>query len=227
MVKTTALVIVVSGLKVRDEELEGVSDGVGVIEDSEETEESCELVEEVWREVVKEDVVDEDDEVVVEVEVDSVDVGSLVDVLGGPLVEVGEGSLSAQISGPTLGDGSTVRTWSWAVQTGAERIRSPHYCLGHPRGEALNFAWAENPELSNETPWLTRTRDLPQRWEHLLWELQLEGLSVGSLRGASGEGEPVAGISGGSVDQRPWWGIDRQAGWSSYKSKLLQGAGCA
>ena len=73
---------------------------------------------------------------------------------------------------------------------------------------------------------LTRTRGLPQRLEHLLWEMQLEVWSSGSLRGASGEDGPVAGIWGGSGDQRPWWWIDRQAGWS-YKSKLLQGAGCA
>lgn len=148
MVRTTALVIVVSGLKVRDEELEGVSDGVGVIEESEDIEESCELVEEVWREVVEDDVVDEvvdEVEVEVEVEVDSVDVGSLVDVFGGSLVEVGGGSLSAQISGPALSDGSAIRTKSWAVQTGAERIRSPHYCLGHSRGDPLCFAWAKSP----------------------------------------------------------------------------------
>jgi len=209
MVKTTALVIVVSGLKVRDEELWSVSDGVGVIEDSEDIEESCELVEEVWREVVEEDVVDVDDEVEVGVEVDSVDVGTLVDVLGGTLVEVGGGSLSAQISGPTLGDGSAVRTKSWAFQAGGERIRSHHYCLGHSRGDPLYLAWAKNPGLLNKTSW---PDDLPERWEHLLWGLQLEGLSKASRRGASGESDPGAGILGGSVDQRPWWGINRQAG---------------
>jgi len=139
MVKTMALVIVVSGLKVRDEELEGVSDGVGVIEDSEVIEESCELVEELWREVVEDVVVG-----VVEVEVDSVDVGWLVDVLGGWLVEVGGGSLSAQISGPTLGDGSAVRTKSWGARTGAERCRSPRCCPCHPRVDPLNFAWAKS-----------------------------------------------------------------------------------
>ena len=145
MVKTTGLVIVVSGLKVRDEELKSVSDGVGVIEGSEDIEESCELVEEVWRDVVEEDVMDEGDEVEVGVEVGSVDVGPLVDVLGGSLVGVGGGSLSAQISGPTLGDGSAIRTQSWAVQTGRERIRPPRCCLGYSRGGPLNFAWAKNP----------------------------------------------------------------------------------
>jgi len=106
MVRTTALVIVVPGVKVRDEELKSVSDDIGVVEDSEDIEELSELDEELWREVVEEDVVDG----VSEVEERSVDVDSLVFVFRGTLVEVGVGSLSAQISGPTLSDGSATRT---------------------------------------------------------------------------------------------------------------------
>jgi len=107
MVRTTGLVIVVSGLKVREELGGDVSDGVGVNEDAEsDIEESSELDEELVREVVEEDVVDEG----TEVEVGGVDVGGVVVVLGGWLVEVGGGTLSTQISGPTLGGGSVVRT---------------------------------------------------------------------------------------------------------------------
>ena len=136
MVRTTALDIVVCGVKVRDEELEDISDEVGVIEDSEDVEESCELDEELRLEVVEEDVVDG----VSEVEERSVDVDGGVDVLGGTLVVVGGGSLSTQISGPTLGDESAVRTKYWAVETAAERIPPPRCWPGHSGADSLNFA---------------------------------------------------------------------------------------
>lgn len=90
MVKTTALVIVVSGLNVRDEDSD-VSDGVGVIDDSrEDVEESSERDELLSRELVEEDVVDED----CEVEEDCVEDSSVV--LGGSLVEEEGGSLSTK-----------------------------------------------------------------------------------------------------------------------------------
>lgn len=210
MVRTTALVIVVCGLNVRDVELGGtdVSDEVGVNEDSEEdVEEDSELDEVLSREVVEEgDVVEEEDVVDggSEVEEGSVDVGSRLVVLGGSLVEVGGVSLSAQISEPKLSDGSAGRTRRLAVQTWAERFRSTRRCLGRLKKSSLELAWAKEPRLSEKHP-AKRERDLPQGWEHLLWGLQLDGSS--SLQGVSGEAEPVAGILGGPVDQRPWFGI--------------------
>ena len=97
-VKTTGLVIVVSGLYVRDEEFKNpnVSDGSGVIEGKgEDVEGGSELDEVLWREVVEGGVVDE----VSEVEGGCEDDGdSEVDVVGGSLVE-GGGTLSVQISG--------------------------------------------------------------------------------------------------------------------------------
>jgi len=81
-------VIVVSGLNVREEELEdvGVSDGVGVVDGSSEDLEDSRELDELLSLVVEGGVVVGD----CEVEVGSVEVGSEVFVLGGSLV--GEGS---------------------------------------------------------------------------------------------------------------------------------------
>jgi len=110
MVKTTALVIVVSGLNVRDEDSD-VSDGVGVIDDDsrEDVEESSERDELLSRELVEEDIVDEDSKV----EEDCVEDSSVV--LGGSLVEEEGGSLSTKISKEISSDG-IVRTRSLVVQ---------------------------------------------------------------------------------------------------------------
>ena len=95
MVRTMALLIVVSGVNVRDVELEGTdeSDGVGVSEGScEDVWGGSELDEVLSREVVEEGVVDGGSEV-------EEKGGWLVVVLGGSLVEVGGNWLSAGISG--------------------------------------------------------------------------------------------------------------------------------
>jgi hypothetical protein len=52
-----------------------------------------------------------------------------------------------------------------------------------------------------------REQDLPQRWGHSQWELNPEGWSNEPLQRESGEAGPVAGILGGAVDQRPWFGM--------------------
>jgi hypothetical protein len=94
MVRTTGLVIVICGLNVGDVEPENPddSDGVGVIEESDEgVEESSGLNEVLRREVVEVDVV----EVVGEVEGGSVEGGLLVVGVGGSLVGEEGGSLSA------------------------------------------------------------------------------------------------------------------------------------
>jgi hypothetical protein len=94
IVKTTGLVIVVSGLNVRDVELKNpnVVDGGGVTEDpGEEVEGGSELVEVLSREVVEGGVVDGGSEV----EGGVVEGGSSVDVLGDSLVKEKGDSLSA------------------------------------------------------------------------------------------------------------------------------------
>jgi len=122
MVKTTALVIVVSGLNVRDEDSD-VSDGVGVIDDSsEDVEESSERDELLSRELVEveveEDIVDEDSEV----EEDCVEDSSVV--LGGSLVEEEGGSLSTKISKEISSDGWFVRG-AWWFREGTREFAHP------------------------------------------------------------------------------------------------------
>ena len=105
MVKTTGLVIVVSGLNVRDEELmnSSVSDGVGVIDGSrEDVEGSSELDELLSREIVEGSVVSGGSEV----EGGCVEGDSFV-VLGGSLV--GGGPLPTKISEDILNYGWFVR----------------------------------------------------------------------------------------------------------------------
>jgi hypothetical protein len=129
-VRTTALVIVVSGLKVRDVELRDpdVFDGGEVIDDTDEdVERGCELDEVLQGEVVEGGVVEDVVEGNVvdggnEVEGGSVEGGWSVDVFGDSLVKVGRGCLSTQISERTLSDGSTARTRSFVGQTRAQGI---------------------------------------------------------------------------------------------------------
>lgn len=122
IVRTTGLVIVVSGLNVRDKESEDptVSDGVGVIDGLwEDVEGSCELDELLSRETVERVIVAGG----AEVEGGCVEGGSLV-VLGGSLVGEKENSLSTEISGRILSDGWSVRrAWRFrGLRGSAHRI---------------------------------------------------------------------------------------------------------
>lgn len=107
IVNTTGLVIVVSGLNVREEEPKdvGVSEGVGVVDGSSEDIEG--LDELLSRVVVEGSVVVGGCEVV---EGGCVEVGSGVLVLGDSLVGGGGGCLSTQISGQISSDEWLVRS---------------------------------------------------------------------------------------------------------------------